>query len=88
MLLARTVERAGDEERELLERLVGDPELDAAGLRRLRDLIVGCGALASMEQTIAELELEALAALDALAVDDALRERLAGLATAALQRSR
>ena len=88
VLLARAVERAGDEERALLEQLVGDPELGDAGLRRLRDLIVGCGALASMEQTIAELEAEALAALDALALDDDLRERLAGLATAALQRSR
>ncbi len=88
VLLARTAGRVGADERQTLDRLVGDPDLDAAGLRRLRELIVGCGALASMEQTIAELEAEALSALDALTVGDDVRERLTTLAAAALQRSR
>ena len=88
VLLARANEQAGDDERALLTRLVGDPELDSAGLRRLRELIVSTGALASTERTIERLETEALEALAALAVEPAVRAELAGLTAAALQRSR
>lgn len=88
VLLARTFARAAPDERELLDRLVGDPGLDAAGLRRLRELIVGCGALASTEQNIAELEAAARSVLGSLPVAHQTRDRLAALATAALQRSR
>ena len=94
VLLARTVERADEAGRALVDRLVGRPDLDDEGLRRLRELIVGSGALASVEQTIAAAEREALAALETLppATDadatDGVRAELAALAEAALQRTR
>jgi len=98
VLLARTAERVDATELALLERLVGDPDLDDEGLRRLRDLIVGSGALASVEMSIAEAEREALSALDAVPVatgpqgsgadPGAVRAELAALAAAALQRTR
>jgi geranylgeranyl diphosphate synthase type I len=93
VLLARTVERADAAGQALLDRLVGDPDLDAEGLRRLRELIVGSGALASVEQTIAAAEGEALAALATLPIApsadaEGVRAELTALATAALRRSR
>jgi geranylgeranyl diphosphate synthase type I len=93
VLLARTVERADAAGQALLERLVGDPDLDAEGLRRLRELIVGSGALASVEQSIAAAEGEALAALATLPIAssadaEGVRAELTALATAALRRSR
>ena len=93
VLLARTVERADTAGTALLDRLVGDPDLDAAGLRRLRELIVSSGALASVERSIAAAEDEALAALAKVPVaagadPEAVRAELTALATAALRRTR
>jgi geranylgeranyl diphosphate synthase type I len=93
VLLARARELADDAERALLDRLVGDPDLDTEGLRRLRELIVGNGALATVEQTIAAAEDEARAALDTLPIADradadSVRAELIALATAAAQRTR
>ncbi len=96
VLLARTAARSDDAGRDLLDRCVGDPDLDPADLRRLRDLIVASGALASIEQTIAELDARARSALEALDSGGLLRGDtaagvrpvLAGLASAAVQRVR
>ena len=86
VLLARTAERSGAAERRLLDRCVGDPDLDPTDLRRLRALIVASGALASVEQTIAGLEARGREALDA--VPHHVRPLLDALASAALRRSR
>ncbi|MDF2966756.1 MAG: polyprenyl synthetase family protein [Nocardioidaceae bacterium] len=98
VLLARTAERVDAAGLALLDRLVGDPDLDDEGLRRLRELIVASGALASVETSIAAAEQEALSALAALpaaadpphpdAHPEAVRDELAALAAAALQRTR
>jgi len=90
VLLARTAARTDADGRALLDRCVGDSNLDSADLRRLRDLIVSSGALASVEQTIADLDAQARAALDtvdAAAVGD-VRPVLETLASAALERVR
>jgi len=95
VLLARTVERTDEAGRALLTRCVGDPALDPAAVNRLRELIVSSGALASIEQTIAELEVQAGVALDAVvaaATDPrggtATRATLETLTSAALRRDR
>lgn len=88
VLLARTAGLADPAGRALLDRLVGDPDLDAEGLRRVRDLITGCGALAGLERTIVDLEADALAALDRLGLPGPVHAELAGLAGSALRRTR
>ncbi|GAA2070654.1 polyprenyl synthetase family protein [Aeromicrobium halocynthiae] len=62
VLVARTVERAGPQEREQLRRLLGTRE----GIAPLRDMIVRSGALAAVEKDIADREQAARDALDLL----------------------
>ena len=92
VLLARTAARAGADGRSLLQSAVGDPDLGPADLRRLRELIVTTGALASVEQTIAELEELGASALDGVDAASSgtagARDWLAMLASAALRRTR
>ncbi len=91
VLLARTYDRTDDAGRALLDRCVGDPVLDPADVRRLRELMVGSGALASIEQTIVELETQAGLALDrvvAAATGCTTRSTLETLTSVALQRDR
>ncbi|GAA1538526.1 polyprenyl synthetase family protein [Dactylosporangium maewongense] len=68
-------------------KLLGDPELDAAGVARLRGVIVGSGALDRTERRIADLTAEALGALDGAHLTAEAREVLTGLAQAATQRT-
>jgi geranylgeranyl diphosphate synthase type I len=70
---------------ELLDRL-GDPALDEAGIRRLRDIITSTGALRRTEARIAELTAAALAALDAVHLDAEGAHVLSQLAAAATRR--
>ncbi|WP_196791056.1 polyprenyl synthetase family protein [Motilibacter aurantiacus] len=63
VLVAEAVAQATPGQRALVERLLGDPELDAAGVTALREVIVDTGALARTEQLIAERRDTALAAL-------------------------
>lgn len=62
VLVARTVERATPEEREQVRRLLGTRE----GIAPLRDLMVRSGALAAVEQDIADREAAAREALTLL----------------------
>jgi geranylgeranyl diphosphate synthase type I len=77
LLLAVATERADDAGRALLA-TVGDPDLSAAGVARLQDLYVSTGALDVVEDEIARLAAEAVAALDGIPLppraDQALRE--------------
>lgn len=69
LLVALARQRAGAGQRALLDRSVGDADLDADGVARLRAVLVDTGALAEVEALIRDFHD---AALDAL-------ERLAGL---------
>ena len=62
VLVARTVERVTPQEREQVRRLLGTRE----GIAPLRELMVRSGALAAVEQDIAEREQAARAALELL----------------------
>ncbi|HLU32936.1 MAG TPA: polyprenyl synthetase family protein [Natronosporangium sp.] len=67
---------------------LGNPDLDDAGVARLREVIVATGALARTEQRITTLTETALAALAAGPVEPQAAKVLTDLATAATSRNR
>ncbi|HEY8532846.1 MAG TPA: polyprenyl synthetase family protein [Micromonospora sp.] len=85
-LVAAAFEAADPAGRAILERRLGDPELDAAGIDELRDIIASSGALARTERRIEELTHTALDALSHVDLDDEARRALTDLAEAATRR--
>ncbi|NHC12342.1 polyprenyl synthetase family protein [Motilibacter sp. E257] len=63
VLVAEAVAAASSAQRELVDRLLGDPALDAQGVERLREVIVETGALDRTESLIAQRRDTALEAL-------------------------
>ncbi|MEI6648190.1 MAG: polyprenyl synthetase family protein [Actinomycetes bacterium] len=59
VLMATTVERANAVQREVIERLFADPDLDLAGVEALRTIIVETGALEHLEALIEKLTTSA-----------------------------
>jgi geranylgeranyl diphosphate synthase type I len=90
LLLAVAVERAEEQgrtaTREAITAAVGDPDLDAAGVARIRDLLIDLGAVQSMEQRIAALTGSALDALSAVEIDEPAASELVELAALATRR--
>jgi geranylgeranyl diphosphate synthase type I len=86
VLVAATLERADERQAETVRLLLGDPELDAAGVDRLRQVISETGALAQVESMIERLTAECLAALAAAPVTEPARAVLTDLAAAATAR--
>ncbi|GAA0407380.1 MULTISPECIES: polyprenyl synthetase family protein [Micromonospora] len=86
-LVAAALEAADDAGREVVLTGLGDPALDAAGVARLRDVIISTGALARTEQRIVTLTDAALAALTAVDLDTEARQSLVDLAIAATRRT-
>jgi geranylgeranyl diphosphate synthase type I len=86
VLVAHAYAAAGPAGRDLLERRLGDPELDAAGVAELRAVIVESGALAAVETMIEDGYGRALAALESAELHDDGRRGLAALAEAAVRR--
>nr|WP_286219384.1 polyprenyl synthetase family protein [Paraoerskovia sediminicola] len=76
-LLAITYRRADGRDRELLDRLVGDPDLDETGAEQVRGLMVRHGAVDAVRDRVDELVRRALDATDAL--PPALRDELTSL---------
>jgi geranylgeranyl diphosphate synthase type I len=85
-LVAATLEAIEGTDRKNLERHLGDPDLDAAGVDRLRGIIDGSGALARTEARITELTAAALSALDTAGLDEEAKGVLTALAGAATRR--
>ena len=89
VLLARALEGADPTGRSLLERLVGDPHLREDDIVRLRAVIIESGALATVEQHIADLSEQALGALAAAPLhDEPARGALGVLAARSVDRRR
>lgn len=86
VLIAATLARTDEAGRRLLTERLGDPALDADGVAALQQVIVDCGADASVETMIATCYDEAVAALAGPAVSPAGREGLTALAAAAVHR--
>ncbi|MCX4633082.1 polyprenyl synthetase family protein [Streptomyces sp. NBC_01443] len=78
VLLAHGLQRADDGQRQVLERLVGDPGLDEDGAARIRDILIATGARDSVERMITSRRDQALGLLDKAsfpaAATDALRQ--------------
>jgi geranylgeranyl diphosphate synthase type I len=87
-LVAAAYEATTPAGRALLDAGLGDADLDADGVARLRELIVASGALADTERRIDELTATAHAALTASRLDPVATEALGQLATAATARAR
>ena len=85
-LVAAAYEVASDSDRAELDVRLGDPALDDGGVRSLRSIIRGTGALARTEERIATLTAEALAVLSAADLDADARAVLLDLAHAATRR--
>ncbi|MFC4943468.1 polyprenyl synthetase family protein [Pseudonocardia sp. GCM10023141] len=92
LLIALAVERAeqrGDTAaRATVQAAVGDPDLDADGVDRIRALLTELGAVQSVEQRIAALTGSALDALSTADVAEPAASQLAELAVAATRRHR
>jgi geranylgeranyl diphosphate synthase type I len=85
-LVAVAIEAADRAGREALRAGLGDPDLDGAGVARLRRIIEATGALRRTERRIDELTDEALAALDGVWLDGEAVKVLHELAEAATRR--
>ncbi len=78
---------AAEPARQELAKGLGDPDLDAAGIDRLRALITATGALERAERRIATLTETALAALAGAQLTDEGTAVLTELAVAATRRA-
>ena len=85
-LVAAAFETATGTAADLLRSDLGRPELDQAGIERLREIIVGTGALERTERRIAELTELGLSALDRTPLTGGASAMLAALARAATTR--
>jgi geranylgeranyl diphosphate synthase type I len=85
-LVAATFATAPPAAQDELDRHLGNPALDDAGVARLREIISASGALARTEERITALTEAALSALSAAKIDAEARTVLKQLAQAATHR--
>ncbi|GAA3944567.1 polyprenyl synthetase family protein [Microbacterium soli] len=86
-LIALARERLSSADRAGLDRALGDPDLSPSDVRALQTLIDGTGAVAQIEEMIAEYGARAEQALASAAVDAEAAATLRELAEAAIARS-
>jgi geranylgeranyl diphosphate synthase type I len=90
LLVATAVERAEKRghraARDTVASAVGDPDLDAAGVDRIRELLTDLGAVQAIEHRIAALTGSALDALSAVEIDEPAATELVALAELATRR--
>ncbi|MCA1823474.1 MAG: polyprenyl synthetase family protein [Frankia sp.] len=86
VLVAMAVQRATPAQAAVVRRHLGDPHLDTDGVVRLREVITDTGALAAVEDLVAELTAQALGALDAADLPTEPESMLRRLAVAATAR--
>ncbi|GAB3596866.1 polyprenyl synthetase family protein [Angustibacter peucedani] len=87
VLVAEATARGDDGQRAVLAADLGRPDLDPAGVDRLREVIDGTGALAHVETLIEALADEAVAALETADVQQPARDVLRQLVDAATARA-
>ena len=77
--MAMATARADRRQAEVLA-LVGRPDLTAADVERIQEVLVETGALAELESVIDDLAQQALVALDVADITDDARKALAEMA--------
>ncbi len=82
LLVALAEERASGRQQAVLDRHLGDPDLDPSGLAAVLQVLDDTGALDRVEDRITRRMTEAHAILDALPVDDGVRRALRALSDA------
>ena len=87
VLLALARRAASPGQRDLLDRLVGDPALDADGVDRVREVLTVTGAVAEVEPMIAALADDAHRAIASAPVVPPAAEVLADLVGTATRRA-
>jgi geranylgeranyl diphosphate synthase type I len=87
VLVAATLEAADEPQRALVERLLGDPKLDGAGVEALRGVIMETGALRRVETLIEQCVDAARSALAGAHLAEPAGEMLERLVAAATQRA-
>ncbi|KUL26346.1 polyprenyl synthetase family protein [Actinoplanes awajinensis] len=87
VLVALTLRDADPVQKKVFAAHFGDPGLDAAGVARLREIIVATGALAATEEMITSGLRESLTALHTIDIDPRSRSVLATLARNATDRT-
>ncbi|MFI6638884.1 polyprenyl synthetase family protein [Streptomyces sp. NPDC050504] len=85
-LMALTVSLVSDDDRQILAKTVGRPDLDEADAARVRDLMVDCGARAQVEDMIVERLALAQRALASTPMPRTAHNALRDLATASVDR--
>ena len=83
VLLAMARARASAAQARIIERRLGDPLLDEAGVAEVRAVITDTGALAECESMIDQHVAKAVSAVAGAPVTDEAKAALAGLAAAA-----
>ena len=86
VLVAMALEAASPAEVDVIGRYLGDPHLDLSGVEKLREVLVGTGALARVETLIDELTTLGARALDGVDLADGARATLLDLIDAATVR--
>jgi geranylgeranyl diphosphate synthase type I len=87
VLVALTLQRADPGQADIVESLLCDPALDAAGVELLRGIIVDTGALDACEMMISRYAADASKALASVGLTAEAREALAELTVAATART-
>ena len=87
VLIAMTNERQSDAQREMARKFFGKPDIDAAGVGILQEIIESTGARAELEATIDRLTEESLTAAQSQVFTDDGKALLVELANIATKRS-
>ncbi len=87
VLVAHAQERATVSQRRVLDRHLGDPDLDLAGLEAVRAVLTETGAVRRVEERIDVLTADAHDLLATLPVDPTVRAALSGLVDASAWRA-
>jgi geranylgeranyl diphosphate synthase type I len=87
VLIAMTNERQSDAQREMARKFFGKPDIDAAGVAILQEIIESTGARAELEATIDRLTEESLTAAQSQVFTDDGKALLVELANIATKRS-
>jgi geranylgeranyl diphosphate synthase type I len=86
VLIALALETASAAQREIIQRRLGDPALDLAGVQELREVLHDTGALEGCEAMIGSFATEAYTALEAAPISDEAHTALTELTVAATAR--